>query len=195
MEASFSSRIDTPLILPQPIDLALRIDVVVLHVGRESFECVYLLEDDEIALIAALDGEERLPSSKGIERALWPILESIQWAVIREEVRRQTHVSKASVLLRPKSIEMLVLPRTHEPIEQLRFLLVCPMSGARPAAAVVSVRVIYIWVGIEIAVPLSAFLASAGAIGGLYLLSLRRGRCLLPIDGLCGQLMRGCVEI
>ena len=83
MEASFSSRVDTPLILPQPIDLALRIDVVVLHVGRESFECVYLLEDDEIALIAALDGEERLPSSKGIERALWPILESIQYAVIR----------------------------------------------------------------------------------------------------------------
>lgn len=55
MKARLPSGVNSAFVLAQTIHLALRINVGLLHAGRKRLKRIYLLEDHEIALIAALD--------------------------------------------------------------------------------------------------------------------------------------------
>jgi hypothetical protein len=52
MKPRLTSGINSTFVLAQTIDLAVRIDVRLLHASRKCFERIYLLEDHEIAFVA-----------------------------------------------------------------------------------------------------------------------------------------------
>lgn len=88
MKTRLPRGINFPLILPQSLRLILRSQslvarfliyrgtafalggILVVHVSGEGLEGVDLLEDDEVAFVAAFDGEESFAATEGIHCAL-----------------------------------------------------------------------------------------------------------------------------
>jgi hypothetical protein len=70
MKPRLTSGINSTFVLAQTIDLAVRIDVRLLHARRKRFERIYLLEDHEIAFIAPFHRQEGLATTKCIQCAL-----------------------------------------------------------------------------------------------------------------------------
>lgn len=98
--------------------------------------CVYLFEKIEIALITAFKSLICFFAAKYLDCTLTNAsvhTRGMSW----EPDLAKTYFPQTGILCRPKRIPMLVLARPHQPIKQLRFLVVRPVFRALPAVEAV----------------------------------------------------------